>query len=425
LRVNNQGTEKTVLRIDSTERVGINNPSPVESLDVGGVIQTDTQLKVTSLTDSNGISGGSIVTAGGVGIAKNLNVGGQSKINGPLVVGKPDLVNPDTGAVNPVQAAVLPDQNNLRTIGQPDKVFSSVYSTEFVGSLRGDVQGSVSGRAGFADRLSAPTVFRMTGQVTANNISFDGQQGTVTFNTQIANGFINDQPNTLNGQPVPSEATDEFIVNKPSGVFRMPRSRVLAGVKGRTPVGTVVPYAGIIDDPDIPIPEGWLVCDGSTYLISVYGELYGVIGDKFNGSAQNTVQEGFFAVPDMRGRLPLGADNMGSRGSSNRVQNNAADILGAASGNESQSLDVQNLPEHEHNMVNQDGDGDQFFAVSNDPSPAIDDKTTVVADLIGNGTGAFYEGTGGVDTNSSLGQPVDVMNPFLTMNYLIYTGVES
>ena len=427
IRVNNQGTEKTVIRVDSTERVGINNPSPVESLDVSGVIQTDTQLKVTSLTDSAGISGGSIITAGGVGIAKNLNVGGQSKINGPLVVGKTDLVNPDTGSINPVPAAILPDQNNLRTIGQPDRIFSAMYATEFIGSLRGDVQGSVSGRAGFADRLSSPTVFRMTGQVTANNISFDGQQGTVTFNTQIDNAFIANQPNTLNGQPVASESTDEFIVNKPAGVFRMPRSRILAGVKGLTPVGTVIPYAGIIDDPAIEIPDGWLICDGSNYLISVYGELFSKIQYRFKSASQVQAEQGqtgWFAVPDMRGRLPLGADNMGSRGPANRVTNNAADVLGAASGSETETLTVGNLPEHEHTLINDDGNGSQFYTISDDPTATVDDKTRLVSDVIGNGTGALYAGSGGVSTNTNLGQPVDIMNPFLTMNYLIYTGVE-
>jgi microcystin-dependent protein len=427
IRINNQGQEKTVIRVDSTERVGINNPSPVESLDVGGVIQTDTQLKVTSLTDSAGISGGSIVTSGGVGIAKNLNVGGQSKIDGPLVVGKPNLINPVTNAINPVPAAILPDANNLRTIGQPDRIFSAVYATEFVGSLRGDVQGSVSGRSGFADRLSSPTIFRMTGQVTANNISFDGQQGTVTFNTQIDNAFIANQPSTLNGQPVASEATDEFIVNKPAGVFRMPRSRILAGVKGLTPVGTVIPYAGIINDPTVPIPDGWLVCDGSNYLISLYGELFRYIGYRFKSASQVQAeqgQSGWFAVPDMRGRFPLGADNMGSRGPANRVTNAAADILGASSGSETEQLTVANLPEHEHSLINNNGEGSQFYAISDDPSAVVDDKTIVVADIIGNGTGVLYAGSGGVSTNATLGQPVDIMNPFLTMNYLIYTGVE-
>ena len=148
IRMNNAGTTTTVMTVDSTSKVGINNPSPQYELDVTGTIQTNQQIRVTSLTDSSGVSSGSIITSGGAGIAKNLYVGGIADIDGPIVVGQPNLINPDTGSVNPVPAAILPDLNNLRTIGQPDKTFSAVYATEFVGSVRGDVQGSVSGRAG-------------------------------------------------------------------------------------------------------------------------------------------------------------------------------------------------------------------------------------------------------------------------------------
>jgi len=443
IRMNNSGNNTTVVTVDSTEKVGINNVSPQQELDVNGTIQTNEQLRITSLTDSGSIAGGTIVTAGGAGIAKNLAVGGQAKIEGPLTVGRNrdsipatsvDLTGLGISDLKTVyNAAILPDQNNLRTIGVPDRVFSQIYSTEFVGSLRGDVQGSVSGRSGFADRLSAPTIFRMTGQVTANNVTFDGQQGTVTFNTVIDNNFIADQPSTEgavgNQTPVASDGTDEFIVNKGAkGVFKMPRNRIFAEIKGLTPIGTIVPYAGIIDDPDIPIPPGWLVCDGSNYLVSAYQPLHDKIRWRFKSQSQVQDETGdgenWFAVPDLRGRFPLGADNMGSRGAANRTINDAADILGASSGQETRTLEISNLPEHEHNMVNNNGDGSQFYAFSDDANAVQDSKTRLVTDLVGNDTGALYEGTGGVDTNTSLGQPVDIMNPFLTLNYLIYAGDE-
>jgi microcystin-dependent protein len=302
-----------------------------------------------------------------------------------------------------------------------------VYATEFVGSLRGDVQGSVSGRSGFADRLSAPTTFRMTGQVVSNNIVFDGRQGVVTFNTQIDNAFIANQPNTFAGQPVASEPTDEFIVNKTSGVFRMPRDRILAAVKGLTPVGTIIPYAGIVDDPQIPIPTGWLLCDGTNYLISQYGELYNFIRFRYKSASQVQAEQGqggWFAVPDMRGRFPLGADNLGNRGNANRVTNAASKIVGASSGSETKNISIANLPEHEHNMINNNGDGSQFYALSDDPTAFVDSKSRVVSDVLGNRSAVLYGGSGGVETNTQLGQPVDVMNPFLTLNYLIYTGAE-
>ena len=436
IRMNNAGTTSTVITIDSTEKVGIRNPSPQHELDVRGVINTNEQLRVTSLTDSQGVSSGSIVTSGGAGIAKNLYVGGLADIDGPIIVGKPNLINPDTGSVNPVSAAILPDSNNLRAIGQPDKVFSAVYSTEFIGSLRGDVQGNVSGRSGLANRLSSPTVFQVTGDITANNIEFDGQQGTVTFNTTITNNFIANKPATIgsgdNAQPVSSEADDEFLVNKSTGIFRMPRDRILGSITAIVPVGTIIPYAGIINDVDIPLPSGWLVCDGSNYLISAYQSLFQRIKYSFKPKGQVDQDEGvadqFFAVPDMRGRFPLGNDSMGRRGSANVTTPPAADVHGGQSGTEQVILTKEQLPEHEHDMVNDrnDASGSQFYAVSTTPNVENLNRghTLAVDDLVGTGSGALYEGTGGILADTTIGQPIEVLNPFLTLNYLIYAGEE-
>jgi len=436
IRMNNAGTTTTVITVDSTEKVGINNPSPQHELDVTGVIQTDEQLRVTSLTDSSGVSSGSIITSGGVGIAKNLYVGGHADIDGPLIVGKANLINPDTGSVNPVSAAILPDSNNLRAIGQPDKVFSAIYSTEFVGSLRGDVQGNVSGRSGQANRLSSPTVFQITGDITANNIEFDGQQGTVTFNTSITNNFIANKPATIGtgdtASPVASEPSDEFLVNKPTGIFRMPRDRILSGITAIVPIGTIIPYAGIIDDVDIPLPAGWLVCDGSNYLISAYQPLFERIAYSFKPKGDVDQEEGvadqFFAVPDMRGRFPLGNDSMGRRGSANNTTSAAADQHGGRSGSDAITLTKEQLPEHEHDMINDRNDpsGSQFYGVSTTQNVENLNRahTLAVDDLVGTGSGALYAGTGGILSDSSTGQPIEVLNPFLTLNYLIYAGEE-
>jgi microcystin-dependent protein len=437
IRMNNAGTTSTVITVDSTQKVGINNPSPQYELDVEGTIQTNEQIRISSLTESTGVSSGSFITSGGAGIAKNLNVGGIADINGPLVVGKPNLINPDTGAVNPVSAAILPDSNNLRSIGQPDKTFSAVYATEFVGSLRGDVQGSVSGRAGLADRLSSPTVFQMAGDVTANNITFDGQQGTVTFNTAIDSSFIAGAAATTgvgsDATPVQSDADDLFLVYKgDAGLFQMPRDRILGGIKAIVPVGTIIPYAGITDDVAIDLPTGWLVCDGSNYLKSAYRPLFEAIQYSFKPQADVDTEEGvpdlYFSVPDMRGRFPLGNDSMGKRGSANVVDVDAADQHGGKSGVQRVTLSITNLPEHEHDMVNdragQEAGGSQFYAFS--PTSTVQnlaaDHTIEDTDLVGTGSGALYAGTGGILSQSQVGQPFNILNPFVTLNYLIYAG---
>ena len=47
-------------------------------------------------------------------------------------------------------------------------------------------------------------------------------------------------------------------------------------------------------------PIGWLACDGSLLSIAQYEVLFTVIGTSYGGDGQMT-----FAVPDLRGRLPI------------------------------------------------------------------------------------------------------------------------
>jgi microcystin-dependent protein len=67
-------------------------------------------------------------------------------------------------------------------------------------------------------------------------------------------------------------------------------------------IGTIMPWAGNY------VPQGWLACDGATYSFmqqSQFQALYAVIGNTYGGSpAEQT-----FAVPDLRGRVPMGAGN--------------------------------------------------------------------------------------------------------------------
>ena len=61
-------------------------------------------------------------------------------------------------------------------------------------------------------------------------------------------------------------------------------------------IGSIVGFASTV------APEGYLVCDGSTYSQSEYPELYAMIGNQFGGPA------GSFNVPDLRGQFLRGAD---------------------------------------------------------------------------------------------------------------------
>jgi len=76
-------------------------------------------------------------------------------------------------------------------------------------------------------------------------------------------------------------------------------------------------------------PAGWMFCEGQLLPISEYETLFNLIGTTYGGDGQST-----FALPDMRGRIPL---HMGS-----------GFILAETGGVETVTLTVQQIPAHSH-----------------------------------------------------------------------------
>jgi microcystin-dependent protein len=391
-KVKNDGVLKNVLRLDSNLRVGINNVAPDQALDVTGNIQASGLINTTSTTNSTTFSNGSIRTAGGLGVAQNVNIGGTLNITG-----------------NTTTRNILPNENNTKDIGSTSLKFANMYATTFVGNVTGNVSGTVSGRAGSADRLTSATTFRFAGDITAADTVFDGQTGGTlkVFNTSISNDIVAGKTNVLL-----SQADDELLINRTSGdtgLKKINRINLFSAIQGLTPVGTVVPFAGGAS------PIGWLLCDGTEVLISAYGSLYAVIGTTYKASPVS----GYFAVPDLRGRFLLGTDNMGGT-SANVVSSGSADVVGAKDGAESVTITTENLPEHEHDLR---GDsGDQYYAIRDVNGTPNDNDAIIYDSPTGTGAGQAYPASGGILTDGSLGQAISVMNPYMTMNFIIYTG---
>lgn len=391
-KVKNDGLLKNILRLDSDLKIGINNVAPEQELDVTGNIQASGLINTTNTTNSTAFSNGSIRTAGGLGVAQDTYIGGILNVTG------------DTTTRN-----IKPNENNTKDIGSTNLKYRNIYSTTFTGNLTGNVSGTVSGRAGSADRLTSATTFRFAGDISAPDVVFDGQQdGTLkVFNTSISNDIVAGKTNVLT-----SQADDEFLINRPSGdtgLKKINRVNLFKAIQGLTPVGTVVPFAGS------SAPTGWLLCDGTEYLISQYGELHDVIGKTY----KPTPASGYFAVPDLRGRFVLGPDNMGGT-SADVVTAGSADVIGAKDGAEEVTLTTENLPEHEHDLRGESGD--QYYAIR-DVAGTPNDNDAIIFDApTGTGAGQAYPASGGVLTDDSLGSAVSIMNPYMAMNYIIYTG---
>jgi len=393
LQVKSSGTTRTVLRVDSSQKVGINTQAPDEALDVVGNIKTNSSVFINGTTDSTTSGTGALIVKGGVGIAKNLNVLGNTTLKNLITLSN-----------------TVPDGNNTRNLGTATQKWQNVHATTFVGNLTGNVNGTVSGIAGSANKLTSASTFRITGDVVADDVTFDGQTGgsLKTFNTTIGNAIISSKTETTE-----SQIDDELILNRTSGttgLYKITRKNLLDAVP-INPVGVVLPYAGSA------VPVGWLLCDGSEVRISEYSELYAVLG--YTYGAAPTVTSGYFKVPDLRGRLPMGADNMGGV-SANTVTATYADAIGSTGGSEEQDINVNNLPEHQHDMKG--SAGNQYYALRDISGTPTDTEAIIYDSPTGSGNGQALPNSGGIDTTGSLGDPLNIMNPTLTLNYIIYTG---
>jgi microcystin-dependent protein len=144
----------------------------------------------------------------------------------------------------------------------------------------------------------------------------------------------------------------------------------------------------------------------------------------------------------MRGRFPLGADNMfnGKKvPDRNSVSNKINTITSPAgrvndpsatvssdvrigSGNETKVLSINNLPDHEHDLK---GTNNGRYGAYSDQQ--LDDPDAIPVKGLGgtDNAGRLLRTSGGMLTDPEGGpfsQPFSIMNPFLALNYIIWTG---
>lgn len=117
-------------------------------------------------------------------------------------------------------------------------------------------------------------------------------------------------------------------------------------------------------------PRGWMYCWGQTLQITQYTALYSILGISFGGDGRST-----FALPDLRGRVPLG---MGQQPGSPNVYN-----FGQHGGAEYIQLTQAQLPMHTHTAT--------FTPTGSVPGTPISASVTVNA------------GTGGTQTADPTG----------------------
>ena len=140
-------------------------------------------------------------------------------------------------------------------------------------------------------------------------------------------------------------------------------------------------------------PAGWQFCEGQLLPISENETLFNLIGTTYGGDGQST-----FALPDLRGRVPLHFGN--------------GFTLSETGGVETITLTVPQIPSHTHALLASGATGDEVspaghvLASSFNVTPYINDVTN------GNMAASAVSSTGG-------NQPHSNFQPYLCVDFII------
>jgi microcystin-dependent protein len=143
-------------------------------------------------------------------------------------------------------------------------------------------------------------------------------------------------------------------------------------------------------------PRGWALCDGQLLPISQYSALFSILGTIYGGDGRTT-----FALPDLRGRVPLHPGN--------GIGLTPRDI-GDKFGEEHVTLTEQQLPPHNHSnpsIYKAEEAVDASFQVASSDS-FVSGKTPSGQELALDSS-----------SNSGGGQSINNMQPSLGVNYII------
>ena len=139
-------------------------------------------------------------------------------------------------------------------------------------------------------------------------------------------------------------------------------------------------------------PQGWALCNGALLPINQNQALFSLLGTRYGGNGQTN-----FALPDLRGRVPMHFDNGFNQGT--------------AGGEEAHTLTISEMPTHVHQAM-----GTSAAATTAVPT----------GNLFGNATAAFYADANPLQplrpntiTSTGGSQPHENRAPYTVLNFVI------
>ena len=144
------------------------------------------------------------------------------------------------------------------------------------------------------------------------------------------------------------------------------------------------------------IPPGWMPCEGQLINIDNNQALFSILGTYFGGNGVNN-----FALPDMRGRVPVHADQLDF-------------YLGGPGGEESHTLTVAELPSHNHSVMRKT----TAATAANPTQNVLAVSAATVGDVYGS-TGQQVTMAAGAMATAGSSAPHTNMQPYLALTFII------
>jgi microcystin-dependent protein len=159
-------------------------------------------------------------------------------------------------------------------------------------------------------------------------------------------------------------------------------------------IGSIVLFAGNF------APRGWAFCQGQLLPIAQNAALFSILGTTYGGDGRTT-----FALPDLRGRGPIGTGQ--GPGLTNVT-------LGQQVGSEQVTLTVNQMPAHSHLVACNSSAGGNADPAGNVPGNAggLSAPKVYANAATANMAPTMISAAGG-------NQPVSVQQPSLGLNYII------
>ncbi len=139
-------------------------------------------------------------------------------------------------------------------------------------------------------------------------------------------------------------------------------------------------------------PNGWATCDGQLLAINQNQALFSLLGTMYGGNGQTT-----FALPDLRGRVPLHDDMPGPTG-----------------GEANHTLSAAEMPAHTHALM-----------AANNYNHAGDPAGRVLGSVEAGGSNPYHAPDGSAALHPATvgtaggNEPHNNMQPYLTANFII------